>query len=61
MAAGHEEVVAAGLCLALTLTGSNCVGPSGGQSLKEWKVDQGWRLGLPGRYLCTPCWPYAHS
>lgn len=35
---GREEVIAAGLCLAMTLTGSDCVGPLGGQTLKEQKA-----------------------
>lgn len=35
---GREEVIGAGLCLAMTLTGSNCVGPLGGQTLKEQKA-----------------------
>lgn len=35
---GREEVIAAGLCLAMTLIGSDCVGPLGGQTLKEQKA-----------------------
>lgn len=35
---GREEVIAAGLCLAMTLTGSDCVGPLEGLSLKEQRT-----------------------
>lgn len=35
---GREEVIAAGLCLAMTLTGSDGVGRLGGHSLKEQKT-----------------------
>lgn len=35
---GREEVIATGLCLAMTLAGSDCVGPLGGQTLKEQKA-----------------------
>lgn len=57
---GREEIIAAGLCLAVTLTGSDCVGLLGGRSLREQKAGQGTEFG-PSRphHQRPPCWPCA--
>ena len=41
---GREEIIAAGICLAVTLTGSDGVGPSEGWSLRTQNADKEWRL-----------------
>lgn len=52
--AGREEIIAAGLCLAVTLTGSDCADPWEGWSLREQKAGRGMETG-PSR-PCHPRW-----
>lgn len=49
---GKEEIIAAGLCLAVTLTGSDGVGPSEGWSLRTQNAGQGMEAG-PSSPDCT--------
>lgn len=50
---GPEEVIVVGLCLAVTLTGSDYVGPLGGWSLGEQKAGRG-RPRCPRPRLAMP-------
>lgn len=59
---GREEITAAGLRLAVTLTGSDCVGPLQGWTLREENAGRGMETGpSKPRRPRQPCWPCAHA